>query len=590
MLKTVPYLRLALAQINPCVGDIAGNVDEMVERCRQALFAGADLVLFPEMAVTGYPVDDLALRDTFVDASRHGIDDFAGQLHDAGLGELVVVAGYLDRAAGIGETAGAPTSPADAAAVLHRGAVVCRFAKQRLSDDETFDEIHTFAPGSGLTVIRVGGIDVALAIGEDLSAGDGRVAAAHDAGAGLLAVITASPYDRDNGARDQLIAEHAKHAGCPVAYLNCVGGQGEVVFDGDSMIVDGSGALTGRAPLFDETLLIADLELAAGRTTAGHVRHAGDTAVRQYSITDAHDVPDRPRAPQVAASQPAEQTTYQALLLGLRDYVIKNGFDRVILGVSGGIDSALVATLACDAIGAGQVCGISNPSQISSAHSRTDAEDLARRTGLQLVTIPISGLVDAFGDELDLAGVAAENLQARIRGVIWMAESNQHRGSVVLAGGNKSEAAVGYATIYGDAVGGFAPIKDVPKTWVWRLARWRNQQASRRGETPPIPENTITKQPSAELRPGQQDTDTLPPYPVLDAILDALDRNLPRSGLLADGIDPETIDRVVSMVDAAEYKRRQYPPGTRIWFRPSGHERRLPITSRWREADRPCHD
>jgi NAD+ synthase (glutamine-hydrolysing) len=582
----VPYLRLALAQINPCVGDLGGNADAVIERCRQASQAGADLVLFPEMALTGYPVEDLALRDTFVDASRKTLADLAGRLGDAGLGDLVVLVGYLDRSTEVDITDGAGSRPVDAAAVLHRGDVVCRSAKQCPSDYEIFDEVHIFAPGSGLTVIRVAGVDIALAVGEDLSAEGGRAALARDAGARLLAVINASPYDRDHGSRDRLIRRRAQDAGCPVAYVNCIGGQGEVVFDGDSMIADGNGVIVGRAPLFKQMLLVADLDVAAGQDAADTADQSGDAAIRRYSITDAHNGPDQSRAPQTAAPQPIEQTTYQALLLGLRDYLVKNRFRQVVLGVSGGIDSALVATLACDAIGAGQVCGITNPSGMSPQHSRTDAEELARRTGLQLATIPISGLVDAFQDELDLTGVAAENLQARIRGVIWMAESNRRRGSIVLMCGNSSEAAVGYSTIYGDAVGGFAPIKDVPKTWVWRLAEWRNEQATRRGETPPIPEHTIAKQPSAELRPDQQDTDTLPPYPVLDEILDALDQGVGRSGLLADGIDTETIDRVVSMVDAAEYKRRQYPPGTRIKFRPSGHDRRLPITSRWRETDR----
>ncbi len=582
----MPYLRLALAQINPCVGDLGGNADAVIERCRQASQAGADLVLFPEMALTGYPVEDLALRDTFVDASRKTLADLAGRLGDAGLGDLVVLVGYLDRSTEVDITDGAGSRPVDAAAVLHRGDVVCRSAKQCPSDYEIFDEVHIFAPGSGLTVIRVAGVDIALAVGEDLSAEGGRAALARDAGARLLAVINASPYDRDHGSRDRLIRRRAQDAGCPVAYVNCIGGQGEVVFDGDSMIADGNGVIVGRAPLFKQMLLVADLDVAAGQDAADTADQSGDAAIRRYSITDAHNGPDQSRAPQTAAPQPIEQTTYQALLLGLRDYLVKNRFRQVVLGVSGGIDSALVATLACDAIGAGQVCGITNPSGMSPQHSRTDAEELARRTGLQLATIPISGLVDAFQDELDLTGVAAENLQARIRGVIWMAESNRRRGSIVLMCGNSSEAAVGYSTIYGDAVGGFAPIKDVPKTWVWRLAEWRNEQATRRGETPPIPEHTIAKQPSAELRPDQQDTDTLPPYPVLDEILDALDQGVGRSGLLADGIDTETIDRVVSMVDAAEYKRRQYPPGTRIKFRPSGHDRRLPITSRWRETDR----
>jgi NAD+ synthase (glutamine-hydrolysing) len=276
---------------------------------------------------------------------------------------------------------------------------------------------------------------------------------------------------------------------------------------------------------------------------------------------------------------------YLALVMGLRDYCNKNGITRVFLGLSGGIDSSLVATLACDAIGAENVYGISNPSDYSSEHSKTDAAELATRTGLHFSSVPIAPAVEAFHSMIDIDGVAAENLQARIRAIVWMAESNQHGPSIVLACGNKSELAVGYSTIYGDAVGGFAPIKDVPKTWVWKLARWRNAQAQERGETPPIPENSISKEPSAELRPGQRDTDSLPPYEVLDDILDDyVEGDRGRSEIVAMGFDPQLVDRVIRMVDRAEYKRRQYPPGTKISFKAFGRDRRLPITNGWREG------
>jgi NAD+ synthase (glutamine-hydrolysing) len=289
--------------------------------------------------------------------------------------------------------------------------------------------------------------------------------------------------------------------------------------------------------------------------------------------------------PVLARRLEAMAEVYLALVMGLRDYCHKNGIERVYLGLSGGIDSTLVATLACDALGADHVYGISNPSAYSSEHSKSDAADLAARTGLHFMTVPIAPAVDAFHQMLDLDGIAAENLQARIRAVIWMAESNQHPPSIVLACGNKSELAVGYSTIYGDAVGGYAPIKDVPKTWVWKLARWRNEQALQRGETPPIPENSIIKEPSAELRPGQKDTDSLPPYELLDDVLDDyVEGDAGHEEIVAMGFDPELADRVIRMVDRAEYKRRQYPPGTKISFKAFGRDRRLPITNGWREG------
>jgi NAD+ synthase (glutamine-hydrolysing) len=307
--------------------------------------------------------------------------------------------------------------------------------------------------------------------------------------------------------------------------------------------------------------------------------------ITRHVISEAGEAPTEMIKPTVANPLPAMAEVYLALEMGLRDYCRKNGIERVFLGLSGGIDSSLVATLACDAIGAENVYGISNPSAYSTEHSMTDAADLAARTGLNFCTVPIGRAVDAFHSMIDIDGIAAENLQARIRAVVWMAESNQHPPSIVLACGNKSELAVGYSTIYGDAVGGFAPIKDVPKTWVWKLARWRNEQASERGETPPIPENSISKEPSAELRPGQRDTDSLPPYELLDDILDDyIEGDRGHDEIVAMGFEAALVDRVTRMVDAAEYKRRQYPPGTKISFKAFGRDRRLPITNGWREG------
>jgi NAD+ synthase (glutamine-hydrolysing) len=582
-----------MAQVNATVGDISANADLVMDWSKQAADAGAHLVLFPEMMLTGYPVEDLALRRSFVEASRVSINRLATRLLDAGLGDLVAVVGYLDRTDEPDHPKGG--HPLNMAAVLHRGEVICSYAKHHLPNYGVFDEYRYFKPGNELHVLRIRGIDVAIAICEDLWQDGGPVAATAEANAGLLAVINASPYERDkDDARGNLVTRRAREAGCPLAYVNMVGGQDELVFDGDTMIAGEDGTIAVRALQFVEELVVADLDLAPGTapmraelaegTVLADPGQSGMIIIRHH-ISDAGDAPAELITPLVAKPLEAMAEVYLALVMGLRDYCHKNGIDRVYLGLSGGIDSTLVATLACDALGADRVYGISNPSAYSSEHSKSDAADLAARTGLHFQTVPIAPAVDAFHQMLDLDGIAAENLQARIRAVIWMAESNQHPPSIVLACGNKSELAVGYSTIYGDAVGGYAPIKDVPKTWVWRLARWRNEQALQRGETPPIPENSITKEPSAELRPGQKDTDSLPPYELLDDVLDDyVEGDAGHEEIVAMGFDPELADRVIRMVDRAEYKRRQYPPGTKISFKAFGRDRRLPITNGWREG------
>ena len=582
-----------MAQVNATVGDISANADLVMDWSKQAADAGAHLVLFPEMMLTGYPVEDLALRRSFVEASRTSISRLADRLLDAGLGDLVAVVGYLDRTDESDHPKGG--HPQNVAAVLHQGTVVCSYAKHHLPNYGVFDEFRYFKPGNELHVVRIRGIDVAIAICEDLWQDGGPVAATAVAGAGLLAVINASPYEREkDDVRGDLVRRRAREAGCPLAYVNLVGGQDELVFDGDTMIAREDGTIVLRALQFVEDLVVADLDLAPGATSLQSERAAGTVPaepgqsgmiIRRHHISDSGDEPTELITPTVAKPLEAMAEIYLALVMGLRDYCHKNGIERVYLGLSGGIDSSLVATLACDALGADQVYGISNPSAYSSEHSKSDAADLAARTGLHFLTVPIAPAVDAFHQMLDLDGVAAENLQARIRAVIWMAESNQHPPSIVLACGNKSELAVGYSTIYGDAVGGYAPIKDVPKTWVWKLARWRNEQALLRGETPPIPENSITKEPSAELRPGQKDTDSLPPYELLDDVLDDyVEGDAGHEEIVAMGFDPELADRVIRMVDRAEYKRRQYPPGTKISFKAFGRDRRLPITNGWREG------
>ena len=580
-------LRVALAQINPVVGDLDGNAEQVLRWARDAADRGAHLVAFPEMALTGYPVEDLALRRSFVDASRQTLDALAARLATEGLGELVVVVGYLDGAPDAVPVLGTPKgAPQNAAAVVHRGRVAARYAKHHLPNYGVFDEYRYFVPGRSLTVARVHGADVAIAICEDIWQEGGPVAGAREAGAGLLLVINGSPYERNkDDVRLELAARRAAGAGCTLAYVNMVGGQDELVFDGDSLVVAADGSLLARAAQFETELLVVDLDLPDAHSEA----ELADVERVERVVLSADPLPAwEPAAAPIAERIEDEAEIYGALVLALRDYVRKNGFRSVLLGLSGGIDSSLVAAIACDAVSAENVYGVSNPSEYSSVGSRTDAEDLARRTGLNFQTVPIAPMVAAYEDALHLDGLAEENLQARVRAVIWMGLSNQH-GHLVLACGNKSELAVGYSTIYGDAVGGFAPIKDLPKTWVWRLARWRNADAEARGEKAPIPEASISKEPSAELRPGQLDTDSLPPYNVLDDILDDYVEQDRGSGeLLAAGFDQQLVEKVLRMTDHAEYKRRQYPPGPKISFKAFGRDRRLPITNRWQEhAPRP---
>jgi len=579
-------LRLALAQVDPVVGDLAGNAACVRHWTRHAAERGAHLVAFPEMMLTGYPVEDLALRRSFVEASRAALADLATQLAADGLGETPVVVGYLDAAPDASPRVGLPRgAPQNAAAVLHRGVPVARYAKHHLPNYGVFDEFRYFVPGGDLTLARVHGVDVAVVICEDLWQEGGPVAAAREAGAGLLLVINASPYElAKDDVRLQLCRQRAAQAGCPLAYVNMVGGQDELVFDGDSLVVSADGELLARAPQFEPGCLVLDLDLPA----AGAARTGGDGGVGvRRVVLSGEPLPAYPamRAG-VAPRLSDEAEVYAALVTGLRDYVDKNGFGSVVLGLSGGIDSALTAALACDALGAPRVFGVSLPSRYSSPHSLADAAELARRTGLHHRTVPIEPMVSAFLGSLSLHGVAAENLQARVRGTTLMALSNEE-GHLLLTTGNKSELAVGYSTLYGDSAGGFAPLKDVPKSWVWRLARWRNKSAEERGETPPIPESSIEKPPSAELRPGQLDTDSLPAYEVLDDVLDDyVEQDRSSAEIVAAGFDPALVERVLRMVDAAEYKRRQYPPGPKISVRNFGRDRRLPITNRWREAAR----
>ncbi|HEX3707606.1 MAG TPA: NAD+ synthase [Mycobacteriales bacterium] len=589
----MPRLRVALAQVDLTVGDLRGNADVVVEQTRRAADLGAALVAFPEMALTGYPPEDLVLRRSFVAASRDALERLAQRLATEGLADVAVVVGYLDRCADAAPRVGRPAGePQNAAAFVHGGNVIARYAKHHLPNYGVFDEFRYFVPGDRLPVVRFGDIDIALTICEDLWQEGGPIAAARAAGAGLVLCINGSPYERNkDDVRLELASRRATEAGAALAYVNLVGGQDELVFDGDSLVVDAGGALLARAARFVPELLVTDLDLPAGTTdTTGTVDASDGTSIVIERVTASSarvasgDVPA-----QLAEAMDEEAEVWAALVLGTRDYVRKNGFRTVVLGLSGGIDSALVATIARDALGADAVHVIGMPSRHSTEHSVADAEELARRQELHWSLLPIEPMVEAYDKafsetaEGGLHGLAAENLQARVRGTALMAMSNE-AGHLVLTTGNKSELATGFSTLYGDSAGGFAPIKDVPKTLVWRLARWRNAVALSNGEPEPIPVDIIDKAPSAELAPEQLDSDRLPDYLVLDTILDAyVERDLGRDELIELGHPAELVDLVVQLVDAAEYKRRQYPPGPKITPKGFGRDRRLPITNSWRE-------
>ncbi len=618
-------MQMALAQIDVSVGDIDANARAVSTWVSQARTRGAHLVAFGEMTLTGYPPEDLVLRRSFVTASRDALTRLARRLDTEGAGEIAVIVGYLDcldtsppLSPGIypppdaRRTSGAPQN---AAAVLWHGEVVARYAKHHLPNYGVFDEARYFAPGTELTVVRLHGVDVALTICEDLWQEGGPVAAARAAGAGLVVSINGSPYEQGKSyQRDELCTRRAREAGAALAYVNLVGGQDELVFDGDSLVVDAAGRLLARAAQFEESLLVVELDLpSAGGTPgapepepepgpepgpSGHPDGNGTMmGIRRVELPTGElptaaplppfaDRPPQCRPPQCAVRLGPEAELYTAIVVGTRDYTRKNGFSSVVLGLSGGIDSALVATVAVDALGADAVHTVAMPSAHSSAGSVADAAELARRQCTHHTVVPIQPTVDAFHDTLGptggLHGLAAENLQARVRGTLLMALSNEH-GHLVLTTGNKSELATGFSTLYGDSAGGFAPIKDVPKTTVWALARWRNAEAARRGDVPPIPEEIIAKPPSAELAPDQLDSDRLPDYAVLDAVLDDyVSHDRDRSELVALGHEPSVVDRVIRLVDLAEYKRRQNPPGPKVTTKAFGRDRRLPITSRWR--------
>jgi len=588
----VAQLRLALAQVDPVVGDLAGNADLVVSWSKQAAARGAHVVAFPEMMLTGYPPEDLVLRESFIEASATLIQSLAARLAAVGLGELGVIVGYLERPHRIASVSvsrsdnAAHQLPCDAAAFLFRSQVVARYAKHHLPNYGVFDELRYFSRGDQLPVVRHLGIDIVMTVCEDLWQDGGPLTAAGHATAGLVVNINASPFERGKGdVRLRLAQRRAAEANATLAYVNMVGGQDELVFDGDSFVVTSAGQPLARAPRFEEGLVVADLALPAAvddRIGSVDVRDGTFMHINRIDLRTP-PLPHYDALPGgLAPALGPEAEVYGALVSATRDYVRKNGFASVVLGLSGGIDSALVATIAVDALGADAVHTVALPSRWSSEHSLADAAELARRQGTTHTVVPIGDIVTAFEKDVELHGLAAENLQARVRGTILMGLSNEH-GYLVLTTGNKSELATGYSTLYGDSAGGFAPIKDVPKTLVWRLARWRNAQVTT-GSQPPIPQDSIDKPPSAELRPDQLDSDSLPDYEVLDRVLEGyIEHDLGRDALVAAGRDPGVVDRVIRLVDGSEYKRRQYPPGPKISGRNFGRDRRLPITNRWRE-------
>jgi NAD+ synthase (glutamine-hydrolysing) len=572
-------LRVALCQINPVVGDLGGNAGRIIEALQTAEDDGADLAVFPELAITGYPPEDLLLKPGFVADNQAALAKVA-----AATARCAAVVGFVE----------ADLDLHNAAALCAGGEVRGVYRKQRLPNYSVFDEQRYFAPGREATELwLVGGVRVGLSVCEDAWDPGGPIAAQAAGGAELIANINASPYYAHRSReRERMLATRAADASCTLVYINAVGGQDELVFDGGSMVLDASGRRVVALRQFEEAVVSVDIDVRPTyrkRLLDPRGRHLDEPLpVTAVSARPRQDTGAPLRVPPTPAPLDAEEEVYRALVLGTGDYVRKNGFTDVVIGLSGGIDSSLVAAVAVDALGAEHVHGVSMPSRYSSGHSRADAGVLARRLGIDYRTIAIEPAHQALGAMLGpsfgdgVPQLADENVQSRIRGVVLMALSNA-LGWLVLATGNKSEMAVGYSTLYGDTAGGFAVIKDVPKTLVYRLARWRNHRAAADGLDPVIPTEVISKPPSAELRPDQRDDESLPPYDVLDPVLEAyVEGDLTAGELVASGFSGELVGQVVGLVDAAEYKRRQTPPGVRVTPKAFGKDRRLPITNRYR--------
>lgn len=583
-------VRVALCQINPVVGDLEGNVGKIAAYIEKAGESRPDIIAFPELAICGYPPEDLLLKPQFIKDALGAL----GEIRECA-GDAAVVLGFIDKRYDI----------YNAAAVLQNRKVIDVYHKMHLVNYGVFDEFRYFQAGSRYPVYELGGVLFGVTICEDIWYADGPASVQALAGAELIININASPFHMGkSGLRKKMVSTRAADSSVIIAYLNAVGGQDELVFDGQSFIVDQDGEVIAEGRRFEEDIIVADLDLEAV-----FMKRLHDPRRRQQSIAmkremiEKIDLPgrivssgrrcrdstERSCGETLSGMRAAgeEEEVYSALVLGTGDYVRKNGFTSVCIGLSGGIDSALVAAVAVDAVGAPNVTGVFMPSQYTSDESREDTEELTRNLGIKLLEIPIVSVYEAYRIALSTsfegraADITEENLQARIRGNLLMALSNKF-GWLVLTTGNKSEMSVGYATLYGDMAGGFAVIKDVPKTLVYRLCRWKNMREGR----PVIPDRILTKAPSAELRPDQKDTDTLPPYDVLDPLLRQYieeDKSMEEIVFLNPGCEVRNTERVIRMVDFSEYKRRQSPPGIKITPRAFGRDRRFPITNRYRD-------
>jgi NAD+ synthase (glutamine-hydrolysing) len=583
------HLRLAAAQLDTVVGDLTGNVQRILDALSAAEAAGADICVVPELAIPGYPPEDLLLKPTFVADNVAALEKVA-----AATGQCAVVVGY------VGATPDGQ-GLSNAAALCAGGRVVGIYRKRFLPNYGVFDEQRWFVSSNEApTLFGVAGAWVGISVCEDVWFPDGPVAQQGHAGADVVVNLNASPYNSGrHSERLAMLQGRVAEAGCAIAYVNQVGGQDELVFDGDSLIVGSDGTLLASGAQFAPDLVVVDIPIAGGSgRPAGPAGPAGTTLPRVVA-TDARPAQAdaallRPALPQLLSP---EAEVYAALVLGTRDYLGKNGFKEAVIGLSGGIDSSLVATIAVDALGPSHVHGIAMPSRYSSDGSLHDAEALATRLGVDLRVVPIEEAHVAFTGMLagvlghEPTGLTDENLQSRLRGVLLMGLSNA-KGWIVLTTGNKSEMATGYSTLYGDSAGGFAVIKDVPKTLVYDLCRYRNAQAVREGRPGPIPDSVLDKAPSAELRPDQRDDQSLPPYEKLDPVLQGyVEGDRTASDLVAEGFDPAVVEQVVRLVDGAEYKRRQMPPGVRITTKAFGKDRRMPITNHYRPPlpDEPRH-
>ena len=559
-------VRLALVQVNTVVGDLAGNVERISRHLEE--IADCDLALFPEMTVTGYPLEDLVHKPGFVADSQAAVAEVAAMS-----GTCALVVGFADP--------GPDGVVHNAVAVCHGGRIVGTYHKECLPTYDVFDEGRDYEPGSGpLQLFRVGGARVGVVICEDLWVAGGPVGRLLDGGAEMIVTVNGSPFHQGKqAARESVVTATAAASGRPVAYLNLVGGQDQLVFDGGSMVADPAGLVVGRAPRFREAVVILDVDVPTVES--------GDRGLPVVEVSGVVERGDRLVAPIVGQLEEVAEL-YGALVVATRDYVRKSGFSDVCLGLSGGVDSALVATIAADALGPEHVHVVLMPSRYSSDHSITDALALASAQGLDAITMPIEDVHQAFVGTLASTpeggplGLTDENLQSRIRGVLLMARANAN-GWLVLTTGNKSESAVGYTTLYGDTAGAFSVIRDVYKTRVYELCRWRNAGESGSDGRPVIPEGILSKPPSAELRPDQRDDQSLPPYDVLDPLLEAyVEGNRTRTELVEDGHDPDLVDRVVRLVAAAEFKRRQTPLGPKVTIRGFGRDRRMPIVNHYR--------